>query len=85
MILHPIDDGNSRIDLVEVRTSHPVTLPTPHCKIHGAMNCVAMFPGGKLWRCIQSNAMRDCRAGCREELPDAAAAGSNKEESDGED
>jgi len=66
MNIIPINDNNSRFDLVEIRTSSPNTNPTPHCKIHGAMNCVATHESGRLWRCIQSNMVKDCRAGCEE-------------------
>lgn len=62
----PINDNNSRFDLVEIKTTHPNVAPSPHCKIHGAMSCVSVFNGGKLWRCIQSNQLKDCRAGCKE-------------------
>jgi len=65
MKIKPINDNNSRFDLVEVKTTNNCD-PTPHCKIHGAMNCVATFKGGRLWRCIQSNMVKDCRAGCEE-------------------
>ena len=65
MKIKPINDNNSRFDLVEVKTTNNCD-PTPHCKIHGAMNCVATFEGGRLWRCIQSNMVKDCRAGCEE-------------------
>lgn len=68
MNIKPINDNNSRFDLVEIKTSHPKVNPTPHCKIHGAMNCVAIFEKGRLWRCIQSNMVKDCRAGCEEIL-----------------
>lgn len=60
-----IEDNNSRFDLVEIKTTNNCD-PTPHCKIHGAMNCVAVHKNGKLWRCIQSNQLKDCRAGCEE-------------------
>jgi len=62
----PINDNNSRFDLVEIKTTHEKVLPTPHCKIHGAMSCVAIHQSGKLWRCIQNNQLKDCRAGCEE-------------------
>lgn len=62
----PIQDNNSRFDLVEIKTTHPSVQETPHCKIHGAMNCVAVHQNGKLWRCIQSCQLKDCRAGCEE-------------------
>jgi hypothetical protein len=65
MTIQPINDNNSRFDLVEVKSTNSCK-PTPHCKIHGAMNCVATFEGGRLWRCIQSNMVKDCRAGCEE-------------------
>lgn len=65
MKIIPIEDNNSRFDLVEVKTTNSCA-PTPHCRIHGAMNCVATFDNGKLWRCIQSNMVKDCRAGCQE-------------------
>ena len=61
----PIEDNNSNFDLVEIKTTNNCSA-TPHCKIHGAMNCVAIFEGGKLWRCLQSNQVKDCRAGCEE-------------------
>ncbi len=63
----PINDNNSRFDLVEIKTTNSCD-PTPHCKIHGAMNCVAVHQNGKLWRCIQSNMVKDCRAGCEEKI-----------------
>lgn len=66
MTIKPIEDGNSRFDLVEVKTTNSC-YATPHCKIHGAMNCVATHDGGRIWRCIQSNRLKDCRAGCIEE------------------
>ena len=62
----PIEDNNSNFDLVEIKTTHPNVQETPHCKLHGSMNCVAVFDGGKLWRCLQSNQLKDCRAGCEE-------------------
>jgi hypothetical protein len=62
----PINDNNSRFDLVEIKTTHPKVQETPHCKIHGAMNVVGVFDGGKLWRCLTSKALKDCRAGCIE-------------------
>lgn len=66
MNITPINDNNSRFDLVEIRSDYPNVAPSPHCKIHGAMNCVAIHATGKLWRCIQSNQLKDCRAGCEE-------------------
>ena len=68
----PILDNNSRFDLVEIRTEYDDVQPTPHCKIHGAMNCVAVHANGKLWRCIQSNLLKDCRAGCEEKIHENA-------------
>lgn len=62
----PIEDNNSNFDLVEIKSTHQKVKPTPHCKIHGAMSCVSIFNGGKLWRCIQSKNLKDCRAGCEE-------------------
>lgn len=62
----PIEDNNSNFDLVEIKSTHIKVKPTPHCKIHGAMSCVSVFNGGKLWRCIQSKNLKDCRAGCEE-------------------
>lgn len=62
----PIEDNNSNFDLVEIKTTHPNVQKTPHCKIHGAMSCVAVHKNGKLWRCIQSCQLKDCRAGCEE-------------------
>ena len=41
----PINDNNSRFDLVEIKTTNSCD-PTPHCKIHGAMNCVAVHKNG---------------------------------------
>lgn len=64
----PIEDNNSNFDLVEIKTTHANVAPTPHCKIHGAMNCVAVHQNGKLWRCIQSCQLKDCRAGCEEKI-----------------
>lgn len=64
----PIEDNNSRFDLVEIKTTHEKVSPTPHCKIHGAMSCVAVHKNGKLWRCIQSKDLKDCRAGCEEKI-----------------
>lgn len=64
----PIEDNNSRFDLVEIKTTHPKVSPSPHCKLHGSMNCVATFEGGKLWRCLQSKSLKDCRAGCEERV-----------------
>ena len=66
MQIKPINDNNSRFDLVEIKTTHDKVVATPHCRVHGAMNCVATFETGRLWRCIQSNVMQDCRAGCEE-------------------
>ena len=62
----PIEDNNSNFDLVEIKTTHPSVQETPHCKIHGSMNVVGVFDGGKLWRCLTSKALKDCRAGCIE-------------------
>jgi hypothetical protein len=70
MNILPINDNNSRFDLVEIKSEHAKVDPTPHCKIHGAMNCVAVHSTGKLWRCIQSNAVKDCRAGCEQKILD---------------
>ena len=33
----PINDNNSRFDLVEIKTTYPNVQETPHCKIHGAI------------------------------------------------
>lgn len=66
MTIQPINDNNSRFDLVEVKSNNPKVQPTPHCKIHGAMNCVAIHETGRLWRCIQSCQVKDCRAGCEQ-------------------
>jgi hypothetical protein len=79
MNIIPINDNNSRFDLVEIKNDSdsarskgwnvkPSDSVSPHCKIHGAMNCVAVHAHGRLWRCIQSNQVKDCRAGC-EEVP----------------
>ena len=40
----PIEDNNSNFDLVEIKTTHEKVKATPHCKIHGSMNCVANLP-----------------------------------------
>lgn len=37
-------------DLVYLR-EQPRGIITPHCKIHGAMNCIITSNGDKLWRC----------------------------------
>lgn len=77
MKIVPINDNNSDFSLVEIRNDSEYSQSlgwdvkwsesvSPHCKIHGAMNCVAVHATGKLWRCIQSNAVKDCRAGCEE-------------------
>lgn len=63
---YPIEDNNSNFDLVVIKTEYANVRPSPHCKKHGAMSCVSVFNSGKLWRCIQSNQLKDCRAGCKE-------------------
>lgn len=75
MKIIPISDAN--FDLVEVKSTNECS-PTPHCKIHGAMNKIT--PDG-FWRCITVSGYRTvydgkargeehvetvCRAGCEE-------------------
>lgn len=80
MKIKPLEDGNSRFDLVELRDDGNIGRLTPHCKVHGAMLKVSRFKGGGgFWRCIQAEyrgnkidsrsgkCMNDCRAGCIEE------------------
>jgi len=63
MQIHPIEDGNSKFDLVELADDGRMGRVTPHCKIHRAMNKVSLFDeGGGFWRCLQGQ----CRAGCVE-------------------
>lgn len=68
-------------DLVEVKTTNECN-PTPHCKVHGAMNKMNVLEdGGGYWRCISVVAVTKlvngnsiaykendnvCRAGCCE-------------------
>lgn len=67
--------------LVEVKTTNECS-PTPHCKIHGAMNKITVTEdGGGIWRCISVHSFQRvkvgnaigkkendcaCRAGCIE-------------------
>jgi len=61
--------GMSDFALVEVKTTNDCQ-PTPHCKLHGAMNKVSVFKdGGGYWRCVSfvtRNNDNGCRAGCSE-------------------
>ena len=69
MKIKPIEDGNSRFDLVELRDDGNTRRDTPYCKLHGAMLKVSEFGH---WRCVQSISLKtgkcveDCRAGCIE-------------------
>ena len=69
MNIQPIEDENSRFDLVELKSDSPKCRETPHCKIHGAMLKVSE---GGYWRCIQAislltgKCLNDCRAGCKQ-------------------
>jgi hypothetical protein len=50
MIIKEIDAAD--IDLVEIKTTNQCN-PTPHCKVHGAMNKITVNEdGGGYWRCI---------------------------------
>ena len=66
MKIKPIEDGNSRFDIVELRDDGNIGRKTPHCKIHGAMIKVSDV----FWRCPQAKNLLtgkcepDCRAGC---------------------
>ena len=66
-------------DLVEVKTTNECR-PTPHCKLHGAMNKLRVGNGG-IWRCLTVHGIKKtkvgnviskkeidtvCRAGCFE-------------------
>lgn len=55
--------------LVEVHTTNNCE-PTPHCKLHGAMNKMnTLEDGGGYWRCISFVSKSNdtpCRAGCCE-------------------
>ena len=74
MNIQPIEDKNSRFDLVELKQDKLESRPTPHCKLHGAMNKVSLFKEGTggFWRCLRSESLtqgktyNDCRAGCIE-------------------
>ena len=65
MKIAPIDDGNTNFERVEIREG------TPHCKLHGAMNKVSVFPeGGGYRRCVSTISRSNdncCRAGCSEQ------------------
>jgi len=74
----------AEFDLVEVKSTNDCN-PTPHCKLHGAMNKMTKHDdGGGIWRCVIIHSMtkivngnsvswkeRDCvcRAGCVETRP----------------
>lgn len=70
MKIIPIEDGNTRFDLVklvEVQCNNRPKL-YPYCAVHGAMNKVSIFkdkPGG-FWRCCTAEGII-CRAGCIQE------------------
>jgi hypothetical protein len=71
----------SDFGLVEVKTTNECN-PTPHCKLHGAMNKISIHKdGGGIWRCLTVAGIRKvkngnsiskkevdgiCRAGCEE-------------------
>lgn len=65
MKITPIDDGNTNFKQVKIKQGFP------HCKLHGAMNKVSVFPeGGGYWRCISTvSKLNDncCRAGCSQQ------------------
>lgn len=61
MKIEPIKDKNTRFDLVELKDECNIGRATPYCKLHGAMNKVSAFG---YWRCLRSDAVPDCRAGC---------------------
>lgn len=63
MQIRPINDGNSDISLVVIKSTVKGIAATPHCKLHGAMNKVSRFTdGGGYWRCTVWEGL--CRAGC---------------------
>lgn len=65
MIIKPIEDTSNFTD-VELKPGILKEKETPHCKKHGAMNKVAVFPeGGGYWRCCTSEGII-CRCGCIE-------------------
>lgn len=47
MVIEPLKDAN--IDLVELKSDDPRLPPTPHCKLHGAMNKLTKEG---IWRCV---------------------------------
>lgn len=71
----------SDFSLVEVKTTNECS-PTPHCKVHGAMNKITRHEdGGGIWRCLAAHSITTikignsvskkendtiCRAGCIE-------------------
>lgn len=79
MIIEKIDMAN--FDLVEVKSTNGC-MPTPHCKIHGAMNKITVNEdGGGIWRCLSEHSFKrvkvgnaigkkendcSCRAGCKQ-------------------
>lgn len=68
--LEPIDDGNSDFEKVELRGSTNGKMH-PHCTEHGAMIKVASWEDNEgMWRCIRSENLEDCRAGCIERRPE---------------
>lgn len=56
--MQPVSNGN--INLVELIVLRNGTKPTPHCKIHGAMNKVSK---DGIWRCISSSGYRNIKNG----------------------
>ena len=66
MIIKPIEDGKSNFEDVELKAKDTSLKQTPHCKKHGAMNKVSVFPeGGGFWRCCTADGVV-CRSGCIE-------------------
>lgn len=75
----PMDSAD--FELVEVKSTNECN-PTPHCKIHGAMNKTTLHEdGGGFWRCLSAISVTKvvngnsvgykendtvCRAGCCE-------------------
>lgn len=51
--------NNADISLVEVKTTNNCK-PTPHCKIHGAMNKIT---SDGIWRCISAISVRVVKVG----------------------
>lgn len=61
-----VTDDNTSFELVELADDGGIGYLTPHCKVHRAMNKVAVYRNkvGGIWRCLQHG----CRAGCEEYL-----------------